>query len=232
MIFAFTSGLLASMLHVISGPDHLAAVTPFAIARKKKAWKIGLIWGLAHLTGMVVIGLLFLLFREAIPVEAISAYSEQLVGLVLVLIGIWALYSVFIKGGIHSHTHIHDGESPYLHKHPHSHSSTDTHSHVHKQEPKNHQAAAFSIGFLHGLAGIAHFLLFLPVLSFDSQDEAVVYIIGFGTGTVLAMTVFTLVLGRVSELATNWHNPLFFRGIRVAGGLFAIVIGVYWMFSN
>jgi len=103
MLFAFISGLLAAMLHVISGPDHLAAVTPFAIERKKKAWKIGLIWGLAHLAGMLVIGLLFLLFREAIPVETISAYSEELVGLVLVLVGLWALYGVFKKNQTHSH---------------------------------------------------------------------------------------------------------------------------------
>ena len=45
------------------------------------------------------------------------------------------------------------------------------------------------------------------------------------------MTIFTLVLGQVAELAKNWHNPVFFRGIRVAGGLFALVIGVYWMLS-
>jgi sulfite exporter TauE/SafE len=73
--------------------------------------------------------------------------------------------------------------------------------------------------------------LFLPVLGFDSQQEANSYIIGFGTGTVLAMAIFTMVLGQVSELAKNWHNPIFFRGIRVAGGLFALIIGVYWMLS-
>lgn len=232
MLFAFTSGLLAAMLHVISGPDHLAAVTPFAIERKRKAWKIGLVWGLAHLTGMLLIGLLFMLFREMVPVEAISAYSEQLVGLVLVGVGLWALYSVFRKSSIHSHTHIHDGEHPYMHKHPHSHDQPGSHRHQHPTQPRRHGAAAFSIGFLHGLAGIAHFLLFLPVLGFDSQGEATSYIVGFGAGTVLAMTLFTLVLGQVSELAKNWHNPIFFRGIRVAGGMFAIVIGAYWMLST
>ena len=87
MLFAFTSGLLAAMLHVISGPDHLAAVTPFAIERKRRAWKIGMIWGIAHLTGMFLIGGLFLLFREMVPIEGISAYSEQLVGLVLIFVG-------------------------------------------------------------------------------------------------------------------------------------------------
>jgi ABC-type nickel/cobalt efflux system permease component RcnA len=232
VLFAFTSGLLAAMLHVISGPDHLAAVTPFAIERKRKAWKIGAIWGLAHLTGMLLIGLLFLLFRELIPVEAISAYSEQLVGLVLVIVGFWALYTVFRKNPVHTHTHIHDNGSPYMHRHPHSHEGSGSHQHRHSQAPKKHGVAAFSIGFLHGLAGVAHFLLFLPVLGFDSQAEATSYILGFGAGTVLAMTIFTLVLGQVAELAKNWHNPLFFRGIRVAGGLFAIVIGVYWMLSN
>lgn len=232
MLFAFTSGLLAAMLHVISGPDHLAAVTPFAIEQKRRAWKIGAIWGLAHLTGMLLIGGLFLLFREMIPVETISAYSEQLVGVVLVFVGIWALYSVFRKNANHSHTHIHDNGKPYMHKHAHSHEGIASHAHRHSEAPKRHGAAAFSIGFLHGLAGIAHFLLFLPVLGFETQAESTSYILGFGAGTVLAMTVFTLVLGRVSELAKNWHNPLFFRGIRVAGGLFAVVIGIYWMLSN
>lgn len=232
MLFAFTSGLLAAMLHVISGPDHLAAVTPFAIEQKRKAWKIGAIWGLAHLTGMLLIGLLFLLFREMIPVEGISGYSEQLVGLVLLGVGIWALYSVFRKKEVHSHTHIHENGKPYLHKHPHTHSSSPAHGHAHPAPPKRHGAAAFSIGFLHGLAGVAHFLLFLPVLGFDSQAEASSYISGFGFGTVLAMTAFTLVLGQVAELAKNWHNPIFFKGIRVAGGLFAVVIGIYWMAAN
>jgi len=26
------------------------------------------------------------------------------------------------------------------------------------------------------------------------------------------------------------HNDLFFNGIRLAGGLFAIIIGLYWIF--
>ena len=34
--FALTAGLLASILHVITGPDHLAAVLPFAIETKRK----------------------------------------------------------------------------------------------------------------------------------------------------------------------------------------------------
>lgn len=35
--FPLIAGLIASILHVITGPDHLAAVTPFAIESKKES---------------------------------------------------------------------------------------------------------------------------------------------------------------------------------------------------
>ncbi len=68
MIFTFPllSGILTSMLHVISGPDHLAAVTPLVIESKRKAWKIGLSWGIGHIVGMLLIGIVFLIFKDFI----------------------------------------------------------------------------------------------------------------------------------------------------------------------
>ena len=93
--FPLVAGTLASMLHVISGPDHLAAVTPLVIETKRKAWRIGLFWGLGHLLGMLLIGVLFLLFKDIIPVESISEYSEQLVAAVLIGVGLWAFYRIF-----------------------------------------------------------------------------------------------------------------------------------------
>ncbi len=230
--FPFIGALIASMLHVITGPDHLAAVTPFAIESKKRAWKIGLSWGLGHLAGMLGIGLLFALFKEMIPVDLISEYSEQIVGFVLLGIGIWALFKVFKKEKDHAHLHVHSDQGPVIHKHPHDHSHTHDHRHKHTEGIKQSNLASFSIGLLHGLAGISHFLLFLPVLSFEDNAEAIAYIIGFGVGIVLAMTLYTFVIGKVASLARNGHNEVFFKGIRFAGGLFAIVIGIYWIFSN
>ena len=102
------------MLHVIMGPDHIAAVIPFAIESKRKAWKIGLYWGIGHIFGMIIIGILFMLFKELIPVEKISGYSEQLVGLVLIMIGLWAFYKIFINEHRHKHLHIHSDNNPML----------------------------------------------------------------------------------------------------------------------
>ncbi len=230
--FSLTAGIIASILHVITGPDHLAAVVPFAIESKKKAWKIGLFWGVGHLVGMMFIGVVFVVFKELIPIGRISDYSEQLVGFVLIGIGIWAFYKIFKKDKNHKHLHVHSENSPIIHSHKHEHSHERSHHHVHDKTVMQSNYASFSIGFLHGLAGIAHFLLFIPVLSFKEQSDSVLYVIGFGLGIVVAMTVFAFVIGKISSFAKNEHNDVFFKGIRLAGGLFAIVIGIYWIFST
>jgi len=230
--FPFIAGLIASMLHVITGPDHLAAVMPFAVESKRKAWKIGLFWGIGHITGMLAIGVLFIFFKELIPIERISSHSEQLVGLVLIGIALWAFYRIFKKNKAHKHLHIHSENAPLIHKHEHSHTAHATHNHTHKKTVKQNHLASFSIGLLHGLAGIAHFLLFLPVLGFAKQSDAIVYVIGFAIGIILAMSTFAFVVGRISLFAKSGHNDSFFNGIRMTGGLFAMVIGFYWLFAH
>jgi ABC-type nickel/cobalt efflux system permease component RcnA len=164
------TGLIASMIHVISGPDYLAAVTPFAITSKKKAWKVGLFWGIGHILGMLSIGVLFLLFKEYIALELISEKSEFLVGLILVLLGIWVFYKLY-KGEVkHSHIHVHHETNPIIHEHDHLHDGVENSGHGHKHpELKQSLISSLSIGFIHGLAGIAHFILLLPVLGFETR---------------------------------------------------------------
>lgn len=231
LTFPLFAGIIAAMLHVISGPDHLAAVTPFAIESKKKAWKVGLFWGIGHLLGMLSIGVLFLLFKDLIPIEKISEHSEQFVGIILMLLGIWIFIRIFKEEKRHKHTHVHSKENPIIHKHQHIHNSEKKHNHSH---PKLRQGiiASLSVGFVHGLAGVAHFLLFLPVIGFTSKLDSTQYIIGFGIGTLVAMISFAMVIGRISAFSKQDHNDTFFKGIRLAGGLFAFVIGVYWTMAN
>lgn len=227
----FTAALFTSILHVISGPDHLAAVAPFVIESKRKAWKIGMSWSLGHLSGMMAIGFLFTLFGDFIPVDRISQYSEQLVGLVLIGVGVAALYKIFRRRKDHKHLHIHSEHEPLIHSHEHDHSRLKSHRHTHPKDLKQSNYASFSIGILHGFAGIAHFLLFLPVLGFESKSDSVIYILGFGIGIIVAMVSFAIVLGNISARSGNGHNDQFFKGIRLAGGLFAIIVGIYWMLA-
>jgi ABC-type nickel/cobalt efflux system permease component RcnA len=231
LTFPLFAGIIAAMLHVLAGPDHLAAVTPFAIESKKSAWKVGLFWGIGHLLGMLSIGVLFLFFKELIPIEKISLHSEQFVGVILIGLALWIFFKIFKEEKTHKHTHVHSNGNPMIHEHPHIHSSEKTHHHQHPNL-KQGNIASLTVGFVHGLAGVAHFLLFLPVLGFTSNFDSIKYIIGFAIGTLIAMISFAMIVGQVAAFSKKDHNATFFKGIRLASGLFAFVIGVYWVVVN
>ena len=230
--FPFIAGVLAATLHVIAGPDHLAAVAPFAIKRVRKAWIVGLLWGIGHLSGMLLIGVLFLLFKDFIPIEDISKYSEKFVGFVLICLGLW-IFANIIRSNIkrHKHVHVHSNGKPLIHGHEHTHDANGVHVHEHKNVRKGN-LTTFSVGLVHGLAGVAHFIIFLPVLSFTSEMDSVKYIVGFGVGTLLTMTIFAVVMGRIAEFSQKKYNQNVFQGIQIASAAFAFLIGIYWIVIN
>jgi hypothetical protein len=88
-VFAAIAGLATGLVHVLSGPDHLAAVAPLSADGERAQWRAGLQWGLGHTAGVMVIGLLLISFRELLPVDTISAFSERVVGVALLLVGAW-----------------------------------------------------------------------------------------------------------------------------------------------
>src|SRR4029453_11586897 len=89
IVIAIFSGLIAGLVHVFSGPDHLAAVAPLSVAHREQTWTTGFRWGIGHAGGVLVIGLLSLLFRELLPLDLLSSWAERLVGVMLIGIGIW-----------------------------------------------------------------------------------------------------------------------------------------------
>lgn len=227
------SGIIASALHVITGPDHLAAVTPLAIESKKRSWGVGLFWGLGHILGMLLIGVLFLLFKEFIPIEAISHYSEQIVGIVLIGIGIWALIKVFnSRIPKHKHPHYHNEPEPHVHIHAHPHNSEQAHTHVHTRVIRQNNIAALGVGTLHGFAGVSHLVLLLPTLALPSTFDSVVYLSGFAIGTLVAMISYAAVLGYIGQRSAGAHNPRIFKTVRLIGGIIAIGIGIFWFTST
>src|SRR4051812_39320480 len=106
MLAALAGGCLAGALHVVSGPDHLAAVAPLAGRLGSRGWVTGLRWGVGHCAGSAAVcaaawGLG--LFAHA---EAASAWSERAVGLVLIAIGAWSLWRMRHEpAASHAHRH-------------------------------------------------------------------------------------------------------------------------------
>lgn len=102
-MIAALAGLAAGFFHVLAGPDHLAAVAPLAVSDERAAWRSGFVWGVGHTAGVMAVGALLLAFRELLPIEALSAWSERAVGVALVAIGAWGLWSVKRP---HAHRHV------------------------------------------------------------------------------------------------------------------------------
>ena len=118
-MFPFFAGLAAGLLHVFAGPDHLAAVAPLvvddsdqqpALSRgpasrtRVEGWKTGLQWGIGHTAGVLLIALLLLMLREQLPLDLISVYSERLVGVALIGVGVWGMWRAS-RAAQPSHSH-------------------------------------------------------------------------------------------------------------------------------
>jgi hypothetical protein len=222
MIPSFLAGLIAGVVHVLSGPDHLTAVAPIAAAHPARAGFRGMLWGLGHTLAVAVVAGVAFLFREALPLDALSQGSERIVGLVLVGIGLWTLRSAF-RTRAHIHSHQHDGR-------PHAHFHIHRSGHEPEAPAQRHQHghAAFGIGALHGLAGSSHLLGVLPALALPDRGTVVAYLAGYGTGAVASMGLFGWGIGHMTARAAETSAPLY-RRLLAGAGTAAIAVGIFWI---
>jgi hypothetical protein len=80
---------------------------------------------------------------------------------------------------------------------------------------------------LHGIAGSSHFLGVIPALALPTRGAAMMYIAGFGAGTVVAMTLFAAAIG---ILAGRTRHPQRMHGALLAtAAVLAIVVGGIWL---
>jgi len=142
---------------------------------------------------------------------AVSGYFESIVGVMLILLGIWTVNKLR-REKFHFHVHTHDGNT---HTHLHSHAEGPAHDHAH---------VPFSVGIVHGLAGSGA-LVVLTMSTMANAIDGVLFIAFFGIGLIFAMSLIASALslpsifgGRVS----SFIKPVFSAG----AGLVSIVLGV------
>ena len=112
------TGIFAGFIHVISGADHLIAMAPSAINSPKKALKNGFSWGLGHSSGVLLLAFLAICIKDITPLNKFSNIAEFLVGISLLIVGVFAIKNSF-QLSIHSHSHKH--ENGIAHRHFHFH---------------------------------------------------------------------------------------------------------------
>lgn len=202
-------GLLAGLVHALSGPDHLSAVAPLVIRERRRGWSTGLLWGMGHSVGVWGIGLLALALRGLLPVDRLSSFSERMVGAVLIAVGLWGLRRVWLARSAEGA----ENETPH-------------HHHL----PAQASLAALWIGTLHGLAGSSHLLGILPALAIPSTLASVAYVAGFGLGSIAAMVAFSSVLGLVAVRLSS-RGAGAYHALLATCSAVSIAVGGWWLLA-
>lgn len=227
-MFAAFAGLFAGLVHVLAGPDHLAAVAPLAADRTEPQWRAGFQWGVGHTAGVVLIGLLLLAFRELVAVDVIAYYSERLVGLALVGVGVWGARQarrLQVHRHDDGHVHAHVKASPHHALAPQEHLEQHRHPRLHGHARTR---ASFAFGTLHGIAGSSHLFGILPALALPTQSASVAYLAGFGAGAIIAMTAFAALVGTLA-VRTGRRGAAAHRLMLYGCSVSAFVVGGVWL---
>lgn len=140
--------------------------------------KDGIFWGLGHTSTIVLIGILVLIFRVNIS-PANFQYLEALVGVMLIVLGIYRLRKLLHGAALVIHKHGHDHGPDEHHEHLHVHiGDTEKHSHPH--------SLAYGVGLIHGLAGSGALIL-MVMFQIKEPSNGIIYLIVFGLGSVAGM---------------------------------------------
>lgn len=209
----YITALVLGTLHAFE-PDHLAAVTSFAVGRPepRAAMRFGFQWAVGHGAMILVAGALLAFADIRISPLATDAL-DRIVGFALMLLGAWTVYASRL---MHVHQHVHDG---HAHVHFHSHVTSSAHEHSH---------APTLMGLMHGLAGAAPAVALVPLATFETAGGGLAYLVIFAIGTVVSMTMFALFAGTLASRA-RLVTASAGRVISRATGLATIVIGFIWL---
>jgi sulfite exporter TauE/SafE len=208
------TALVLGALHSFA-PDHLAAVSVFA--SRRPSWRytagLGARWGIGHSLTIFLVGGAFALAGLRIPLR-FGALAETLVGVTLIGIGLLAVARAL---KLHGHWHAHDGDE---HWHLHTHRQAPGHDHSHR--------ALLGIGVLHGLAGTGALVVALPVAVAESPSRALIFLLAFGIGTVVSMSLFGALVGHVFGTAARVSARLHRRAVVFAGAC-SVILGLWWI---
>jgi nickel/cobalt transporter (NicO) family protein len=214
LLLSYSTALLLGSLHAFEA-DHMAAVTSLAVRRPslRTAARFGIRWAVGHGGAIILVGAGLILLGLHLP-DAATHWLERVVGVVMIGLGIWTF-----RGAQVMHAHVHDHADGTVHQHVHSHALHEGHDHGH---------TATAVGLVHGLAGSGSAVALIPVVGFDSPPLAILYLVVFAIGTIVAMAVYGLlagfVVGRTAENSVRFARLL----ARVTGS-FTIVVGIVWL---
>ena len=243
-------GFFLGMRHA-TDPDHVIAVTTIVSRERnvgKSAW-VGAVWGIGHTLTIFVVGAALILLDFVVPQQGsgsaqfrisprIGLLMDLAVAVMLIVLGVMNVrrFSRWVPAiaqdaEMHSHSHAH---GDYIHAHPHGH-SPESHPHRPDQTPvarldrllrrfKTYSLIRpLIIGIVHGLSGSAAVALLVVPIIHDPR-WSVAYLLVFGVGTIIGMTLITMTIASAFHLVRGGQK--FFQRLALASGLLSLGFGL------
>ncbi len=179
-------GFALGLKHALDA-DHLAAVSTLVSERKSLLGSsiVGVLWGLGHTIALLAAGMGVILLHLEIG-RSTAQGLEFGVAVMLIVLGVNALWRLGRGGHLHVHAHEHGGR---VHLHPHVHDGSA------QLAPGSHHSFGLTarpvlVGMMHGLAGSAAVML-LVLSTIHSPLVGFAYITVFGVGSIGGMLLMS-----------------------------------------
>lgn len=237
---AMLLGFLLGLQHA-TDPDHLVAVATILTRERRftDGALIGVLWGAGHMTTLTIVGAIIIGLKLTVS-PAVGGGLELLVAAMLIVLGVLRLRDALrgletVPPGHLVADHDHGGGAGVVHSHPHAHDSEHTHEHAHVH-PSRWLAKlgwrggwpagrALVVGAIHGLAGSAAVSL-LVLATLRSTVSAFVYLLIFGIGTILGMTLLTAVMAFPVSMALRYRRAR--QALALCAGIGSIAFGLVY----
>jgi ABC-type nickel/cobalt efflux system permease component RcnA len=229
-------GLVFGLKHATE-IDHVVAVSTIVSEHRSvfRSALVGGLWGLGHTASLIIVGMLVLVFRVAIP-QRVANWLEFGVALMIIGLGVLAITRVLRqRADIHLHRHTHDGQS-HVHVHFHEHGTEHANTTSSEVLPSPHSHAIALIGFkpllvgaMHGLAGSAALTL-LVLTQIQSISLGLFYLALFGLGSTVGMLLMSGLIGLPFALSGRRLTSINY-GLQSVAGAVSIAFGLWYAYA-
>jgi ABC-type nickel/cobalt efflux system permease component RcnA len=223
-------GLVFGLKHATE-VDHVVAVSTIVSEHRSvyRSALVGGLWGAGHTFSLVLVGIVVLVFRVAIP-ATVARWLEFGVALMIITLGALAVMRVLRRrSDLHLHKHSHDGQA---HVHIHFHERQTPHEGV--APPHSHVISQIGfkpilVGAMHGLAGSAALTL-LVLTQIQSVGLGLLYLAVFGIGSTFGMLLMSGLIGLPFALSARKITS-FNYGLQTAAGALSIAFGLWYAYD-
>lgn len=214
------------------------AVPAKALQQKQRPLLLGTLYAAGHGTMVIVLGIIAIVFAGILP-SWIDLVMERIVGLTLILLAAFLIYSLFrhLRGGgefrLRSRWMLVFSLVGAL-SHRLGDRVTGREHHHHAPDPNQQYgvATAFSVGLIHGVGAEtgSQVLIIGTAVGADSKGMAIATLFVFVAGLLVSNSVVTLgtAFGLVSAHRQRW----LYISVGVLAAVFSLVVGLLFLFES